>query len=71
MANTVALPVRQLGVSDKRIMRVGLSSWAVGGDWAISWSSQNDRRSVAAIRHGEARGICLHEMLADLGFGKP
>src|SRR5260221_6794685 len=57
MASDNSLPVRQLGRTDMRITRVGFGSWAVGGDWAVGWGSQDDRESVAAIRHAVARGI--------------
>src|SRR5271154_679494 len=57
MADEGALPLRQLGTTDMRITRVGFGSWAVGGDWAVGWGNQDDRDSVAAIRHAVARGV--------------
>jgi aryl-alcohol dehydrogenase-like predicted oxidoreductase len=69
MADTGALPVRQLGMTDMRITRVGFGSWAVGGDWAVGWGSQDDRDSVAAIRHGVARGINWIDTAAIYGLG--
>jgi aryl-alcohol dehydrogenase-like predicted oxidoreductase len=69
MADTGALPVRQLGMTDMRITRVGFGSWAVGGDWAVGWGSQDDKDSVAAIRRGVARGINWIDTAAIYGLG--
>jgi aryl-alcohol dehydrogenase-like predicted oxidoreductase len=69
MASKDALPVRQLGMTDMRITRVGFGSWAVGGDWAVGWGSQDDRDSVAAIRHAVARGINWIDTAAIYGLG--
>jgi hypothetical protein len=67
MANTVALPARQLGVIDKRTRRVGLGPG--GSRRRLGQPGRQD--SVAAIPHGVARGISLHEMWAGLSFGRP
>jgi aryl-alcohol dehydrogenase-like predicted oxidoreductase len=69
MARNEFLPVRQLGLTDMRITRVGFGSWAVGGDWAVGWGSQDDRDSVAAIRHAVARGINWIDTAAIYGVG--
>ncbi len=51
-AAEVALPTRRLGKTDMNITRVGFGAWAIGGsDWAVGWGSQDDRDSIAAIRH--------------------
>jgi aryl-alcohol dehydrogenase-like predicted oxidoreductase len=63
------LPVRQLGTTDMRITRVGFGSWAVGGDWAVGWGSQDDKDSVAAIRHAVARGVNWIDTAAVYGLG--
>ncbi|HTZ69450.1 MAG TPA: aldo/keto reductase [Acetobacteraceae bacterium] len=64
-----ALPLRPLGRTDMRITRVGFGSWAVGGDWAVGWGSQDDRESVAAIRHAVDRGINWIDTAAIYGLG--
>lgn len=69
MANDYSLPVRQLGRTDMHITRVGFGSWAVGGDWAVGWGSQDDRESVAAIRHAVRRGINWIDTAAIYGLG--
>jgi aryl-alcohol dehydrogenase-like predicted oxidoreductase len=51
------------------ITRVGFGSWAVGGDWAVGWGSQDDRDSIAAIRHAVARGINWIDTAAIYGLG--
>ncbi|HEY0181562.1 MAG TPA: aldo/keto reductase [Rhodopila sp.] len=63
------LPLRQLGRTDMRITRVGFGSWAVGGDWAVGWGSQDDHDSVAAIRHAVARGVNWIDTAAIYGLG--
>jgi aryl-alcohol dehydrogenase-like predicted oxidoreductase len=69
MARNASLPVRQLGLTDMRITRVGFGSWAVGGDWAVGWGSQDDRDSVAAIHHAVACGINWIDTAAIYGIG--
>jgi len=51
------------------ITQVGFGSWAVGGDWAVGWGSQDDRDSIAAIRHAVARGINWIDTAAIYGLG--
>src|ERR1700686_4906769 len=64
-----ALPTKQFGLTDMHITRVGFGSWAVGGDWAVGWGSQDDGDSVAAIRHAVARGINWIDTAAIYGLG--
>ncbi|MDB5394567.1 MAG: aldo/keto reductase [Rhodospirillales bacterium] len=59
----------QLGRTDLHITRVGFGSWAVGGDWAVGWGSQDDGDSVAAIRHAVDRGINWIDTAAIYGLG--
>jgi aryl-alcohol dehydrogenase-like predicted oxidoreductase len=54
MQQGVSPPVRQLGGTDMCITRVAFGSWAVGGDWAVGWSNQDARDSIAAIRRSMA-----------------
>jgi aryl-alcohol dehydrogenase-like predicted oxidoreductase len=69
MSGDNSLSVRQLGRTDMHITRVGFGSWAVGGDWAVGWGSQDDRDSIAAIRHAVARGINWIDTAAIYGLG--
>lgn len=69
MAEDTILPVRPFGRTDMRITRVGFGSWAVGGDWAFGWGAQDDRASVAAIRHAVERGINWIDTAAIYGLG--
>ena len=66
---TNTLPVRQLGRTDMHITRVGFGSWAVGGDWAVGWGSQDDQDSIAAIRHAVACGVNWIDTAAIYGVG--
>jgi len=63
------LPTTTLGRTDMQITRVGFGSWAVGGDWAVGWGAQDDRDSIAAIRHAIARGINWIDTAAIYGLG--
>jgi aryl-alcohol dehydrogenase-like predicted oxidoreductase len=69
MAHHNSLPVRQLGRTDMHVSRVGFGSWAVGGDWAVGWGSQDDRDSIAAIRHAVSRGVNWIDTAAIYGVG--
>lgn len=67
---TTALPTRRLGRTDMEITRVGFGAWAIGGpDWAVGWGTQDDRESVAAIRHGIDRGLNWIDTAAVYGLG--
>ena len=69
MISKRALPVRRLGTTDMRITNVGFGSWAVGGDWAVGWGSQDDSASIAAIRRAVARGVNWIDTAAIYGLG--
>ncbi len=65
-----ALPTRPLGTSDMSITRVGFGAWAIGGgDWAFAWGSQDDRDSIAAIRHAVECGVNWIDTAAVYGLG--
>ena len=66
---TETLPTVRFGRTDMHITRVGFGSWAVGGDWAVGWGSQDDRDSIAAIRHAVSRGINWIDTAAIYGLG--
>jgi aryl-alcohol dehydrogenase-like predicted oxidoreductase len=68
-AGSHAFPLRPLGRTDMRITRVGFGSWAVGGDWAVGWGSQDDKESIAAIRHAVMRGVNWIDTAAIYGLG--
>jgi aryl-alcohol dehydrogenase-like predicted oxidoreductase len=54
----VGLPTRPLGKSGMQITTVGYGAWAIGGlGWEHSWGPQDDRESVATIRHAIEQGI--------------
>ncbi len=65
-----ALPKRRLGCTDMLITHVGLGAWAIGGgDWAVGWGDQDDRQSIAAIRHAVERGVNWIDTAAVYGLG--
>ena len=69
ISNTT-LPTHVLGRTDMAITRVGFGAWAIGGaDWAVGWGAQDDRESIAAIRHAVERGINWIDTAAVYGLG--
>lgn len=64
------LPAARLGDTDMNITRIGFGAWAIGGgDWAFGWGDQDDRDSIAAIRHAIERGINWIDTAAVYGLG--
>ena len=65
-----SLPTRRLGLTDMNITHVGFGAWAIGGGgWAFGWGDQDDRESIAAIRHAVGRGINWVDTAAVYGLG--
>ncbi len=65
------IQTRRLGRTDMEITRVGFGAWAIGGgDWAMGWGSQNDKESIAAIRHAIDRGVNWIDTAAVYGLGR-
>lgn len=65
-----ALPKVRLGRTHMEITRVGFGAWAIGGpDWAVGWGAQDDKESIAAIRHAVDRGINWIDTAAAYGLG--
>ena len=58
-----------LGESPLALTRLGLGAWAIGGEWAIGWGPQDDRESIAAIRHAVERGVNWIDTAAVYGLG--
>lgn len=58
-----------LGNSDLTLTRFGLGAWAIGGDWAFGWSSQDDTASISAIHKALELGINWIDTAAVYGLG--
>jgi aryl-alcohol dehydrogenase-like predicted oxidoreductase len=69
LQTTKVLPTVPFGRTGMNITRIGFGSWAVGGDWAVGWGSQDDDASIAAIRHAVSRGINWIDTAAIYGLG--
>jgi aryl-alcohol dehydrogenase-like predicted oxidoreductase len=64
------MKTRRLGNSDLEITSIGLGTYALGGaGWKFAWGPQDDRQSIAAIRHAVASGINWIDTAAVYGFG--
>ena len=64
------LPARPLGLTGMDITTVGFGSWAAGGGgWAFGWGPQDDKESIAAIRHAIESGITWIDTAAIYGLG--
>jgi len=64
------MKTRRLGASGPEITRVGLGTWAMGGDgWAFAWGPQDDQASIAAVHKAMEVGITWIDTAAVYGFG--
>jgi aryl-alcohol dehydrogenase-like predicted oxidoreductase len=70
MTDKGALPKRRLGRTDMQITPVGFGAWAIGGaGWSFGWGAQDDKASIAAIRHAVERGVNWIDTAAIYGLG--
>jgi len=69
LKDIAALPTVPFGRTGMNITRVGFGSWAVGGDWAVGWGSQDDNASIDAIRHAVSSGVNWIDTAAIYGLG--
>src|ERR1700741_1567455 len=61
---------RPLGSSGLEISRVGFGAWAIGGGgWRFGWGPQDDRASLAAMRHAIDLGVNWVDTAAVYGLG--
>jgi aryl-alcohol dehydrogenase-like predicted oxidoreductase len=65
-----ALPLRRLGRDGPELSRCGLGTWALGGVYEFGWGPQDDRESIAAIRHAVERGVNWVDTAPVYGFGR-
>jgi aryl-alcohol dehydrogenase-like predicted oxidoreductase len=63
------LSTREFGRTGLQITRVGLGSWAIGGQWRWGWGHQDDEQSIAAILHAIEEGVNWIDTAAVYGFG--
>jgi aryl-alcohol dehydrogenase-like predicted oxidoreductase len=69
MTRPMALPTRPLGRTGLDITTVGVGAWAIGGEWAAGWGSQDDDASIAAIHRAIERGVNWVDTAAAYGLG--
>ena len=66
----MVLPTRPLGTSGMDITTVGFGAWAIGGGgWQFAWGQQDDKESIAGIRHAVEAGINWVDTAAVYGLG--
>jgi aryl-alcohol dehydrogenase-like predicted oxidoreductase len=63
------LKTAQLGTTGLDITRVGFGAWAIGGDWAHGWGSQDDDESIATINRALELGVNWIDTAAAYGVG--
>jgi len=59
----------RLGQTEYDISRIGLGSWAIGGDWKWGWGPQDDEQSIATIHQALDAGINWIDTAAVYGLG--
>ena len=64
-----AVKTKILGNSDLAITSIGFGAWAVGGDWAFGWGTQDDTQSIAAIHRALELGVNWIDTAAIYGLG--
>jgi aryl-alcohol dehydrogenase-like predicted oxidoreductase len=66
----VNMEVRRFGNTDMSITRVGLGTWALGGDgWLRGWGPQDDKESIETIHRAIDLGINWIDTAAVYGIG--
>jgi aryl-alcohol dehydrogenase-like predicted oxidoreductase len=66
----MSLSKRALGSSGAEITTVGFGAWALGGGgWAFSWGPQDDKTSLATMRHALDLGVSWIDTAAVYGLG--
>ena len=60
---------KKLGHSDLSITRLGLGAWAIGGQWAWGWGSQQDELSIRTIHRALDQGINWIDTAPVYGLG--
>jgi aryl-alcohol dehydrogenase-like predicted oxidoreductase len=63
------METRLLGNSDMKITRIGLGTWAIGGEWAYGWGPQEEKESIATIHKALDGGINWIDTAAAYGIG--
>jgi len=59
-----------LGQTELNITTIGLGTWAIGGGgWKYSWGPQDDKESIAAIRHSIELGVNWIDTAPVYGLG--
>jgi aryl-alcohol dehydrogenase-like predicted oxidoreductase len=69
MTRPMTLATRPLGRTGMDITTVGVGAWAIGGEWAAGWGSQDDDDSIAAIHRAVELGVNWIDTAAAYGLG--
>jgi aryl-alcohol dehydrogenase-like predicted oxidoreductase len=70
MPDTTVLPARPLGPTGMRLSRIGLGTWAMGGQGPrMSWGPQDDEESVRTIVYAVEQGINWLDTAPVYGLG--
>jgi len=63
------MQTKRLGTTDLELTRIGLGTWAIGGDWQYGWGPQDDKKSVATIVRALELGINWIDTAPVYGLG--
>lgn len=58
-----------VGWTDLQATRVGLGTWAMGGDWLFGWGEQDDQRSIETIHKALDLGVNWLDTAPIYGLG--
>lgn len=65
------MQTRRLGWTDLDLSTIGLGTWALGGGgWKFGWGPQDDKQSIATIRHALELGINWIDTAPVYGLGR-
>lgn len=65
------METKKLGFSDMDFTRMGMGTWAIGGeDWQYGWGSQDKKDSIAAINASLDKGINWIDTAPAYGLGE-
>src|SRR4030042_4906726 len=63
------MKTKQLGKDGPILSKIGLGTWAIGGQWEWGWGPQNDQESIESIHRAMDNGINWIDTAPAYGLG--